>query len=197
MRRLFTAAGIPFLSVGIYAYYPDISAFLSGAFSSRAQLRHTDLLDLTLTEALHGLEIGDCTSEELVLAYLARIKEVDNEVHAILRLNPNALEQAREADRLRLSGKSLGKLHGVPILIKDKVAVMGMPTTAGSLALKDSEFPTNATIAQKLVDAGAIVLPKTALSQWIETDCGSYEQIWCHPHKFYARHSRYNYKISG
>lgn len=166
MRKHLIAASVPLLGTATYLLYPYIRAFVYEQLYSDENPQLPDLLNLSLIDARHAIQNGMYTSEELVLAYLARNQEVDDEVHAILRLNPNAVQQAREADRLRSIGAKLGRLHGLPILIKDNVAVKSLPTTAGSLALCEAEFPRQATVVQKLLDDGAIILGKTGLSEW-------------------------------
>jgi len=80
----------------------------------------TDLHLLSATEVARLIRDGIITSEQLVEACLARIREVDPQVQAWAFLDPNyALAQARAADQLRLSGAPIGPLHGVPVGIKD------------------------------------------------------------------------------
>ena len=93
---------------------------------------------------------------------LARIKTIDPKVNAVLALDPSALGQARRIDRQRIAGP----LAGQPVLIKDNVEVAGMPTTAGSLALKDNVTGRDAPIVARLRGAGMITLGKTNLSEW-------------------------------
>ena len=79
------------------------------------------------------------------------------------------MQTAKTADILRKEGKVLSILHGIPILLKDNIATRledGMNTTAGSFALLGSVPPHDATVVKKLRDAGAILLGKTALSEW-------------------------------
>ena len=85
---------------------------------------------------------GKMSSEQAVKTYLKRIAEIDDSgptLNAVLTLNPDALKQAKKLDRERRKGRLRGPLHGVPILLKDNIEAAGkMPTTAGSLALKDN-----------------------------------------------------------
>lgn len=83
------------------------------------------------------------------------------------QLAPDAMDRARETDSMRLAGKPLGPLHGIPILIKDNIATpkaLGMGTTGGAVALIGSE-PNGARIVDKLLEAGAIVYGKATLSE--------------------------------
>ncbi len=124
----------------------------------------------SLTEAMAALNSGSVTSEELTKLYLERIAALDDAgptLNAVISLNPNALEQARELDRLRSEGRSLGPLHGAPILIKDNIETLDpIATTAGSLALQDNITGRDAHIVARLRQAGAVILGKTNLSEW-------------------------------
>ncbi len=113
---------------------------------------------------------GDVSSEEMVKVYLKRIAEIDDSgpmLNAVIALNPDALMQARRLDKERRKGKLRGPLHGVPILLKDNIEAAGaMPTTAGSLALKDNITNRDAALVARLKAAGAVILGKTNLSEW-------------------------------
>jgi amidase len=106
----------------------------------------------------------------LTRKYLARIEEVDKRgpaINAIIELNPDALAIARDLDRERARKGPRGPLHGIPVLIKDNLDTCDrMSTTAGSLALVGSRPLRDSFVAQKLREAGAIILGKTNLSEW-------------------------------
>jgi amidase len=110
------------------------------------------------------------TSVALVTAFQRRIAQIDRKgpaINAVLILNPNAMAQAKALDDERRAGKLRGPLHGIPILIKDNIETLDpMPTTAGSLALKDNLTGRDAPLVAKLRAAGAIILGKTNLSEW-------------------------------
>lgn len=98
---------------------------------------------------------------------MTRILEVNDILHAVTEINPDALRIADELDAERIGGRIRGPLHGIPILIKNNIATNdGMNTTAGSYALLGSTVKADSTIARKLREAGAIILGKTNLSQW-------------------------------
>ena len=131
-----------------------------------------DLYDASIEELQDGLKRGYFTTVDLVKAYFARIDEVNLKgptLRAVIETSPSALQAAGTADAMRKEGKVLSILHGIPILLKDNIATRaedGMNTTAGSFALLGSIPPGDATVAKKLRDAGAILLGKTALSEW-------------------------------
>ncbi|KAL4929559.1 amidase signature domain-containing protein [Aspergillus undulatus] len=114
-----------------------------------------------------GLECNQFTSVDLVQAYTARIKEVNDKLRPVTETNPDALSIASALDEERVRGVLRGPLHGIPILIKDTIATNdAMNTTAGSYALLGAKVPHDSTIALKLRNAGAIILGKTNPSEW-------------------------------
>lgn len=124
----------------------------------------------TLPEIVAGLESGEVTSVQLVQQYLVRIEQLDRSgpmLNAVLSVNPQALQDAKRMDALRTQGKVKGALHGVPILLKDNIESKDpLPTTAGSLALKDNQTGRDAPLVASLRSQGAIVLGKSNLSEW-------------------------------
>jgi amidase len=124
----------------------------------------------TLSSLADAIANGDISSEAAVQAYLKRIAEIDDSgpmLNAVIALNPDALRQARRLDKERRKGQLRGPLHGVPILLKDNIEAAGaMPTTAGSLALKDNITGRDAPLVARLKAAGAVILGKTNLSEW-------------------------------
>ncbi|KAJ2973805.1 hypothetical protein NQ176_g6399 [Zarea fungicola] len=124
------------------------------------------LLEATLDELREGLDAGKFTSVELTKAYIARINEVNSELHAVNQINPDALAIAAELDKTRAKAKT-SPLHGIPVLIKDNIATNdGMDNTAGSFALVGAKVGKDSTVAANLRKAGAIILGKSNLSQW-------------------------------
>jgi len=132
--------------------------------------RAQGLLAQSLPQIVQALNHGDITSEALVQLYLDRINTVDKNgptLQAILSLNPDVLNIARELDSMRSSGTLKGPLHGVPILLKDNIETKdNMATTAGALALKDNITGRDSPLVAGLRAQGAIILGKTNLSQW-------------------------------
>jgi amidase len=127
------------------------------------------ILGRSLAELSSDLASGRVTSEQLVTAYEARIAAIDSagpKLQSIIALNPNALEEARGLDRARTQSPR-GPLYGMPLLVKDNIETADpIPTTAGSLALKDNITHRDAPVVARLRAAGAIVLGKTNLSEW-------------------------------
>ena len=120
-----------------------------------------NLTDLTLTDALTGLQAGQFSAVDLTSAHLDRIHAHDPAIHAYLTVtDEQALSMAQQADVRRAAGQSL-PLLGIPLAIKDVLCTDGIETTAGSKILKGFKPPYTATAVQKLWDAGAILLGKT------------------------------------
>ncbi|UZK64812.1 amidase [Sphingomonas sp. M1-B02] len=112
---------------------------------------------------------GASSSEQLTKAYLDRIALLDRSgpmLRSVIATSPDALEQARASDARRRAGKPLGPLDGVPVLIKDNIETKELPTTAGSLALKDNHTRRDAPVVALLRAQGAVILGKTNLSEW-------------------------------
>jgi len=123
-----------------------------------------NLYELTIAEAAKLLAEKKITSVELTQAILDRIEKVDEKIKAYICVTKDkALEQAKESDKRRAAGKSLGKLDGIPIAIKDLLCTKGVETTAASNILKGFVPCYNATVVQKLEDAGAVILGKANL----------------------------------
>lgn len=125
------------------------------------------LINVTLDELSHGLDRGHFTSQDLVRAYIERITEVNDILHCVTEINPDALSIAASLDEARRNGVISGPLHGIPILIKNNIATDDeMNNTAGSFSLLGAKVPRDSTVAAKLRRAGAIILGKANLSQW-------------------------------
>jgi len=114
------------------------------------------------TKALQAIRAGAISSTELTRHVFERIKKHNEKINAFVTLNEEqALIHARKADDAQSTGKSLGPLHGLPILIKDQFATAGLRTTCGYPELTDYVPEENAVTVQKLLDAGAILVGKT------------------------------------
>jgi len=124
----------------------------------------------TISQLLNDLDQGNITSEDLVKIYLKQIEKFDkggSRINSVLSINPNAIKDAQEKDKQRKEGKTLGLMHGIPVLLKDNIESADLiPTTAGSLALAKNLTGRDAPIVAKLRKAGAIILGKSNLSEW-------------------------------
>ncbi|MBN1285359.1 MAG: Asp-tRNA(Asn)/Glu-tRNA(Gln) amidotransferase subunit GatA [Anaerolineae bacterium] len=119
------------------------------------------LTELTITEAQAKLSAGEITAVELAQAHLDRIAALEPKIRAYLAVTPDlTLAMAEQAERRRRAG-ARGPLLGIPLAVKDVLALKGFPTTCGSRILEGFAPPFTATSVQRLIDAGAVVLGKT------------------------------------
>ena len=114
--------------------------------------------EATISDVHAAYKSGALTSVKLVQAYLERIRACDQagpKLNVVIFLNPRALEEAAALDEhFRKTGKFVGPLHGIPVLLKDNVNTKDMPTTGGSLSLAGYTPATDAAITQKLRERG-------------------------------------------
>jgi aspartyl-tRNA(Asn)/glutamyl-tRNA(Gln) amidotransferase subunit A len=107
------------------------------------------------------------TSREVTQAHLDRIAEVDDRVHAFLHVDAEgALATADDVDARRAAGEPLGPLAGVPLALKDILAMKGVPTTCGSRILEGWRPPYDATVVERLRAAGIPILGKTNMDEF-------------------------------
>ena len=147
-----------------------IGLLLATALPAVAEAKTVAVEEQSIDQLQAMMTAGKASSVDLVRAYLARIAAMDRTgptLRSVIALNPDALAQAKALDAERKAGRIRGPLHGVPVLIKDNVETAdAMPTTAGSLALKDNLTRRDAPVVAQLRAAGAVILGKTNLSEW-------------------------------
>ena len=125
--------------------------------------------EATIAEIHAAMEAGQLTAEQLVQAYVDRIEAYDKQgpsINSIITLNPRALDRAKELDDKLAQTGFIGPLHGIPVIVKDNYDTSDLPTTNGTLALKNSVPPDDAYQVRKLREAGAIVLAKSNLAEF-------------------------------
>ncbi|MGA8258760.1 MAG: Asp-tRNA(Asn)/Glu-tRNA(Gln) amidotransferase subunit GatA, partial [Arenicellales bacterium] len=122
------------------------------------------------------LSEGEISSVELTRSYLERIADA-GELNAFITVDEEfSLEQARQSDERRASGKILSPLDGIPIAHKDIFCSKGMLTTCGSRILGNFVSPYDATVIQRFNDAGAVILGKTNMDEFAMGSSG--ETSW-------------------
>ncbi len=131
-----------------------------------------NIADLTLVQLAAAIAGSELTAVAVTQYYLQRIGQIDRNgptLNAVREVNPQALDNAASRDELQRAGKLVGPLHGVPILLKDNMAVAGgMATCGGSLALADLRPDADSGIAARLIAAGAIILGKANLTEFAD-----------------------------
>src|ERR1700712_2096391 len=113
---------------------------------------------------------GRATARSVTQAHLDRVVAYDRKgpaLGAIIVTNPQALADAAALDaQLQATGRLVGPLHGIPVLVKDNYDAAGLQTTGGSAALLGWVPSRDATVVRKLREAGAVILAKTTMSEW-------------------------------
>jgi len=124
------------------------------------------VVEVPLHQISDDLAAGRTTSAIVTGGYIARITAMDGELNSVIAISPDALQQAAASDARRAAGEELGPLDGVPILLKDNLDALGMPTTAGSYALAENVPERDSEVTRRLRAAGMVILGKANLSQF-------------------------------
>lgn len=126
-----------------------------------------ELLELSLAQAARMVKSREISPVELVGASLDRIKAVDGRLSAYISVfDDEARKVAKAAETMIMAGHDLGPLHGIPIALKDNLAVKGFRTTAGSKILKDWIPDHDATVTERLRRAGSIFVGKLNMHEF-------------------------------
>ena len=121
-----------------------------------------DITMMSMEQVAQLIETRQVSPVEVVEACLARIEKLNPELNAFVYLMADEARQAaKEAEAEIAAGNYKGKMHGIPIALKDLYYIKGVPTTGGAEVLRDFVPDFNGTITQRLIDAGAIILGKT------------------------------------
>ncbi|WP_164670878.1 amidase family protein [Virgibacillus doumboii] len=125
------------------------------------------LTETTISKMQQEMDAGNLSAKKLTMLYLEQIGTYNNEINAVLEINPEALHIAEAIDTERAQKGARGLLHGIPILVKDNINTGDKThTTAGSVALKNNYADDDAFIIKKLRETGAVILGKTNLTEW-------------------------------
>ena len=126
----------------------------------------TDIFSLKVEELAAKIKDAQISSVEICERYIERINKFEKDIKAWAYFDKKVLlEKASEADDHRKSGKPLGPLHGIPVAVKDIIGTVDMPTECGTVIRKGKSYSQNAEIVDLLLNAGAIVMGKTATSE--------------------------------
>ena len=127
----------------------------------------TEVIRSSAAHLAAQIAAGNTTSVAVTQAHLDRIEAVDPEIHAFLHVDAErALAHAAVIDDRIAGGEQVGPLAGVPLALKDIVSYRGAPTTCGSKILEGWIPPYDATVTQRLLDAGIVILGKTNLDEF-------------------------------
>ena len=126
-----------------------------------------DLVRQSAATLASAMAEGEISAREVTQAHLDRIAEVDDRVHAFLYVDTaDALATADDIDARRARGDQLGPLAGVPLALKDILAMRGVPTTCGSRILEGWRPPYDATVVERLRAADIVILGKTNMDEF-------------------------------
>ncbi|MEN9649797.1 MAG: hypothetical protein RL094_764 [Candidatus Parcubacteria bacterium] len=124
-----------------------------------------DLTTLTISKALDLMNSGALTSVDLTKMYLAEIEKKNKDVNAYLEVFADALDQAAEADKKRAAGDK-SPLLGIPMSIKDNITIKGRIAGAASKILEHYVAPYDATVIEKLKNAGAVFIGRVNMDEF-------------------------------
>ncbi len=176
VRRSLILATVLTLLLGVVGTAAPIAAAGKHNSPHSTIVRGIDIDAATIPQLQRAMNRGKLTSVQLTDFYLQRIKKLNPKLHAVIKISPTALRDARAADKARRRGDHR-PLLGIPVIVKDNVNTTGMPTTAGSFALRGSS-PHDAFIVKKLRAAGAIIIGKANLSEWANFRSGPSSSGW-------------------
>lgn len=131
------------------------------------------VVEATIDDIQAAYKSGQLTCRQLVQMYLERIEAYDKKgpkINSIITVNPKALEEADRLDAAFRASGFVGPLHGIPVILKDQVDTQGMPTTLGSILFKDFRPDKDAVVVEKLKKAGAVILAKATLAEFVAGD---------------------------
>jgi amidase len=133
-----------------------------------AQSSTFNIVEATVDDIHAAYKSGQLTCRQLVQMYLDRIEAFDKKgpaINAIITINSDALKEADRLDAAYKASGPVGPLHGIPVIVKDQADVKGMPTTLGSVLFKNYFPDRDSFVAEKLKNAGAVILAKATLGE--------------------------------
>jgi Asp-tRNA(Asn)/Glu-tRNA(Gln) amidotransferase A subunit family amidase len=147
-----------------------VSAIAPGPTVAQAQSTGLHIEEVSISDLTAAYLAGRTTARAVTQAHLDRIATYDKRgpfLNSLITINPLALEDADRLDAaLAASGRLVGPLHGIPIVVKDNIDVAGLPMTSGFQGWKNYHPPDDAPVVKRLRAAGAIILAKSSLSEF-------------------------------
>jgi len=107
-------------------------------------------LGISALNYVNGVKNNEFTAEEFISESLDHIKQVDEKLHAFLRINDFAIKKAKEIDAKIKSNQNVGRCYGMPISVKDNICIEGSKTTCASKVLENFISPYTSTVISKL-----------------------------------------------
>ncbi|MFN7936102.1 MAG: amidase family protein [Bryobacteraceae bacterium] len=169
--------------------FPLLTAVISAqicAGAPNSTKNQFDVMEATVASIHAAFQSGKLTARQLTQMYLDRIEAFDRngpKINSVINVNPRALEDAAQLDAAYKKSGPVGPLHGIPIVLKDQMDAAGIPTTLGSLVMKDYVPTKDSFVVAKLRKAGAIILAKVTLGELGAGD--SYGSLYGETHNPY------------
>ncbi len=125
------------------------------------------LHELTARETIQKIRGNETTAEECVQAVFERIHKFEDKINAYVTLvEEEALKKSREIDRKVSEGKTIGKMAGVTIAVKDAICTQGIPTTCSSRMLKNFVPPYDAEVIERIKREDGVIIGKTNMDEF-------------------------------
>ena len=150
---------------GVLAFAVAVTVLTSGCAGFVAGGKSFTVVETGIPDLQKALADGRLTSRQLVVEYLTRIALYEDQLKAIITVNPRVLDEADAMDRERAQGRLRGPLHGIPIALKDNIHTTDMPTTGGAVAFEGYRPGYDATVTRNLRAGGAIIIAKTVMTE--------------------------------
>lgn len=149
----------------------DLADFSEEKYESLKPL----IMEKSIPELQQTIQNGKLTYTDLTKFYIYRIRKYESDnnlsLNAVIALNPDVVEQAKELDQRGVQGVDKTSLFGMPVLLKDNINTANMKTTAGAIALAENQPAENAFIVDRLLEHNALILGKVNLSEWAYFFC--------------------------
>jgi len=123
-------------------------------------------LGISALNYVNAIKNNEFTVEEFISESLDHIKQVDEKLHAFLRINDSAIKNAKEIDAKIKSNQNVGKCYGMPISIKDNICIEGSKTTCASKVLENFIAPHTSTVVSRLHSEDSIIIGKTNMDEF-------------------------------
>jgi amidase len=137
---------------------------------AHAQVSDGAIAEATIADLEAAYAAGRTTVRAVTQAHLDRIAAYDKRgplINSLITINPRALEDADQLDAaLRASGRPVGPLHGIPVIVKDNIDMAGLPMTSGFQGWKNYYPSEDAPLVKRIRAAGGIILAKSSLSEF-------------------------------